>query len=874
MPAPTPRSSPTPTTSDLKQQEPGFFNGYKPPPDDAPIEDLLAYWNRWARSSYSPKQSPTVNQRLFEHGLSKPEELPSVLPIITANDTVIAKVKELYDKDQNEQLFDSSWRDSVKEWLLYRSNHFVSELAAMARKAKDSPKSGEVNKQEALVALAKVGWSDAEPLLRSLLASAQPRSSTLALSLFYQHAVEEKDLGAAEDYRRNLQQVAADRTQPGHARNTAIEALSLSEWSGRDEWYLSLFEDETLVKIEDGEYMGYAPLVPLYASDPDKWIPAMARLLESKDVTVRSVAASCLMTFQPPEVRKDVLMALLPWLSNPSWLSEKAGERTRLIQTMYMVELRESVPGLIWIVENEKDKANRSFAAYALSKYKDPRAAPALKRALADESDESNRYRIVQGLVASQGLSDTEGVQALEAYLALVNTPDGRAQLNEYSPASRFELPVSIGRTLTQTPEVYDSLVRAVLARAESLKSENRALAQDLLIIAHHWQGRQVDLDMINRIANGSADANLIAAALGRRQTMANKLLTELQGLAAADGIAPAVGAVMLDDGALVQSVLGSGDQSLQIALLACARLTQTPLPVELVGSFLRKKNPLLAKAAELYLLAEDSHEARELLWQHHPNEAFVTGWREKVPEVYDGTIDAMSKMEDKLRAELFKQDGPVEIFALLGNEEPISSVLRIYPNKAVYTEYEDQSRYRERTVSKAEVSTFTDYVTTSGLLDLGPDVALCHHGCMSRQFLMITKEKGRRVLSQPGFLGSTPFPENFTGLGYGEGAKTHYNLEKEIKGLEVLFEDPELSAVAVWQHENGQLRLFIERLDEDMEVPEAPQESDDEDEPTPEMLLEARRREIARDRARFSWRVFANRELGDVAPQPDVLFV
>ena len=796
---------------------------------------------------------------------------PNMIP---ANNANIAKIKELYDKAQNEQQFDFSWREKVKDWLLYNSTHFLSELTALARKVKDSPKGGPLAKADTLIGLAKVDWSNAEPLLRSLLASGQPRSSALALSLLYAHAVQEKDTGAEEDYRRQLQQIAADRNQPGYARNTAIETLSSSEWSGRDEWYLSQFQDETVVKLSDSDFT-FSPLNRLFTSDPDKWIPAVSRLLESKDVAVRSAAASCLMVFEAPDTRTDALLPLLPWLTNPAWLNETAGDRTRLIQMIAMIDLPESVPGLIWIVENEKRDGNytRSYAASALGRYKDPRAAPALKRALANEKDAGNRQRIIQGLFACQGVDDTEAVQALEAYLAIVKTPEGLAELNRSSANTPLELPVSIGHYLILMTQAPDSLVKAVVARAESVKTADPTLARDLLSIAHNWQGPQVDLDMINRIANGSADANMIATALTRRKTMIEKLRQELTGLAAGNDIAPGVGAVLLDDSSLAQSVLTSGDQPAQAALLACSRLTQTPLPVELVGSFLRSKNSLLAKAAELYLLADDSHEARELLRQHHPNEAFVTGWREAIPSLYEGTLDAMSKMEEKLRAELLKEGGPTEIFALVGGKEPLSSVLRIYPDKAVYTEYEDLTRYRERTVSKAEVSTFRDFLTTSNLLDQGPNVTWCHHACMSQELLVMSKEKGRRVFSQPGFLDAAPFPGNFTQFGY--SAKTHYNLEKEIKGLEVLFADDELTAIDVWQQENGQLRLFVERPEEEVEEP-AVAENDDEDEEEEDEAahIESRRRELALDLTRYSWRVFANGELGEATSRPDVYSV
>ena len=48
------------------------------------------------------------------------------------------------------------------------------------------------------------------------------------------------------------------------------------------------------------------------------------------------------------------------------------------MQKMDELEIPESVPGLIWIVENEEH--NRQWAARTLAYYKDPRAVPALKK--------------------------------------------------------------------------------------------------------------------------------------------------------------------------------------------------------------------------------------------------------------------------------------------------------------------------------------------------------------------------------------------------------------------------------------------------------------------------------------------------------------
>ncbi|HEX6046253.1 MAG TPA: HEAT repeat domain-containing protein [Pyrinomonadaceae bacterium] len=868
LPAPTPRTS-SPADTEQKPRTGEFFARKNQPPDDAPIIDLVTYWERWIWIDNRPKPSDTVIKRLRDYFLTNPEGLARFIRLFPATEETISKMKELYDRSATDEKYDPPWRDAVKNWLVFNSDCCIDELLTMARKAKDS-KNGEVNKVDALVALAKLDWTNAEPLLRSLMGSGQPRSSTLALSLLYSHAAQENDSGAAENYRRMLQQIAVNAAQPGYARFTAIQALALSEWSGRDEWYLNLFQDESILSLEDGNST-YAPLITLFQSDPEKWIPAVARLLESKEMTVRIAAASCLMVFKAPDARKDALLPLLPWLSNPAWITDKANERVQLIQTLGFIDVPESVPGLIAAVESKDEPPyTRSYAGLALARYEDPRAAPALKKALATERDEGNRQRLLGGLVASGGLPDEEGLEALEAYIVKARTPEGQALVNEYAgQITRLELPVSIGKFLSMMQEAPASLVRTVLARAENLKKQDPAMAQSLLEIAHRWQGPQVDLDMINRIANGTADAKMISSALGRRQNMVEKHRPELEGLAAASGIAPGIGAVMLDDAYLAQSVLASGEESTQAALLACSRLMQTPLPVDVVGSFLGSKNKLLAQAAELYLLANDSQEARALLWRHHPNEAYITGWREAAPVIMSGSLDAMAKMEEKLRAELFKEHGPVEIFALISSDEPYSRVLRVYRDKAVYTDYEDPARYRERTVPAAEVSAFKDKVTANGLLELGPNIEWCHHGCTAQQFLAISKEKGRRVFSQIGFIDNRVVIGLFDDLGVGPGIKTHYNVEKEIKGLEVLFDDPELTALDVWQ-QDGQLRLYIERPEEEEEPQQSTNSDDDEDEDRSARFLEEMRRDITRDRARYSWRVFANDKLGDVTLRPD----
>jgi HEAT repeat protein len=75
------------------------------------------------------------------------------------------------------------------------------------------------------------------------------------------------------------------------------------------------------------------------------------------------------------------------------------------MQKMDEVEVPESVPGLIRIVEHDGGSF-ASYAARSLAHYKDPRGVPALKKTLAEEDDENYRHNILRGLIAFGGLSE------------------------------------------------------------------------------------------------------------------------------------------------------------------------------------------------------------------------------------------------------------------------------------------------------------------------------------------------------------------------------------------------------------------------------------------------------------------------------------
>ena len=868
LPAPMPRSAVLPpgATAETKEvRPPNFYNPDNAPPDDALLEDLLDYWTRWGERSGRPVPSDTTKKRLLEACASDIQRLPPLIALFSYDESTSKTIKELYDQASSEQLLDEYYLDKIKKWLVFNSKFFLNDLYALASKVKDNVEGGNVRNDNALVALARVDWQTAESLVQSLADGNQPRSSALAVSLLYRQAISTKDSDVEEKYRKRLKTIASDRTAPASARDTSIDALSLTDWSGRDDWYLSLLADDSLRELFDGS-SGYTPLMTLFDRDPDKWIPVMTRLVESKDRAVQQAAASCLVNYATFKARRDAILPVLRWLSDPAWLEFRGSRRAWFMQTMSNLDMPESVPGLIWIIENEPD--NSHWAARTLAHYKDPRAVPVLKKALL-QSNEEYRRLILRELIPAGGLPDSEAVAALEDYAAMRMTPEGREQVDRSRSFNEepLPLPVSIGKYLTTIIDVPGSLARSVLARAESLKKTNPAMAESLLTIANKWRSRDIDLDMIHRIADGTADANTLATALSRSADLRETVGGELQILLQRSDEVAGIGAVFLNDSQMAQTILSSGNKPAQIGLLASARLTQTPLAVELVGKLLSNKNPLLALAAERYLLAEDSKEARKLLWQHHPEQAFVTGWRENVELLGGDNVEGMAKEEEKLRAELFKEEGPLEILALVSNHTSYSRVLRIFANKAVYTHYEDEARYRERVVSKAELANFKEFVTTAGLSNSGPVIEYCHHNCWLSEFVSLRKDEAWRVFSQAGSGNWNDIPDNFELLLRGEGMKIHYELEKQIKGLEVLYTDEVLQVKDVWQR-GDEVRIFVERLEteEEMKARYADRGGEDDE----GARAERRRQAIAQEQARFSWRKLIGDKAADMAAQPE----
>jgi len=299
----------------------------------------------------------------------------------------------------------------------------------------------------------------------------------------------------------------------------------------------------------------------------------------------------------------------------------------------------------------------------------------------------------------------------------------------------------------------------------------------------------------------------------------------ELQSLAAASGASRGIAAVLLDDEALAQKVLNSEDLLAQFALLACARLTQMALPLAQVSAFFGSRNADLALAAECYLLAEDSPEARHLMLEGRPNAAFITGWREN----YSRNLDAIARVEEGLRAEILQDNGPLEIYALLVNNKHGHHILRVYPNRAVYTFYEDASRYLQRAIAQADLAQFKGFITNNNLAEMGPQFSHCHV-CSDSQYLSLTRQGGRRVFSHQEILGWRTIIANFELLGQGDGREVYYYIAGEIKGLKILYKSEAARALDVWQ-QGADLHVLVKRDATSEEIKEERKEIETEDE-------------------------------------------
>ena len=896
LPAPPPVSKSTDENGEERQRPEEFYDKKNVPPDDAPIEDLIDFWKRqnFIDDSHSNKIKPTDKTlaRLVELIRENPGNLSKFLYLLPINPENTAIVKNIYETQISN--FDDTWREAIKMWLKFNSSYFFYELYAEANNARDHRIYKTVDKQEQLRALAKVDWEKAESLLEKLEADRNnSRTAFYAKRLIYEHAIKEKDSATIEKYRSEFQKIVENKSATGIERDDALEALIQNkEWQGQEDWYLSLFEDETLIKLTLGESTMTNPLDGIVYKNPDKWIPEIVKLVGNKNRTIHNSAVQALIQFQNRTARKDALEPLLPWLSNPEWAD--VDDRLRLVQSMGFIDMPESIPGLIWTVENAD--YDSKYAADALVRYKDARAVPALKIALTKADSEDDRPYFYRALIASNGFSVDEQLAAIETYAEKISTPEGYKEVEEkyFGYDEVLPLQISIGKYLAKQTEPNENLIVRLIEQQKILQKEKPEVAKILSGIMSKWQGRLIDLKMLDRIGDGRADIETIIGALVRRKELKERVANELYQMRGKSGLASGIAACLLEDESDLVSAFHSENLETRIATLACARLLRKSLPVREVGAMLDSPNKLLALAAERYLESEDSPEARQLVLSKHPNEAIILGARTsfnpaKQPEFpamlgrLFASVDAtygnylrpetadfagLDKFEDKLRDEIKANLDLLEIYTIVP-----SYVVRVYKDKVVFTLLEDKARYYEGVLKKEQFEDLKRFLTESNLEETPPIFGNCHYNCGTFEYARFNRNGGRRFFAYTAFESFIGIRTKFQTLGASDSMKLHYYLQNKIKNLEVLSTDKKFLPRAVWKT-GDDFRVLVSDEERKSQIEDEIAKLDKIDDANEDLDYEirgknARQRRIDRAFEHYEWLEFKNGKLGGAVDEP-----
>lgn len=461
LPAPPP---PNPLAAAYRSRDKNFYDKFKPPSDDAPIEELLDYWKTRSDSYAALGANPSPSERTLERIKAEIEKnhdlLTTYVNIFPDGEESAKFMTNLLENEGAEGAYDKDERAAIHSWLKMHTALYSSELAKEAEGVRDSAEY--LTSQDELLALTRVDFEKAEPIINRLYGDSTNRvSQVLAKWALYRHALDTNSIDV-DRYRDELKAVVGDRSATPGMRDLALDALSKEkEWPGRDEWYFSLFDDETLIdlKVNGASYTGLTTL--MYYVPDDKFTDRLLELLKSDNKAVRANAVRNLL-LKLDGGKIEVVRALVPLLDDPSWAQNGASSRYTLVSKLGEVEVPESVPGLIRILDEKRsatvanantmasnsavpgvnvaNMANtklpalantnsayaasytyedenvyplRSAAVTALGKQKDPRAVPALRRVLG-QVEYYEQSAVVRAMIACKGFTVAEQLDGLE----------------------------------------------------------------------------------------------------------------------------------------------------------------------------------------------------------------------------------------------------------------------------------------------------------------------------------------------------------------------------------------------------------------------------------------------------------------------------
>jgi len=686
-----------------------------PPDVSAPVEELARYWARFVPDRLPP---PAVRERLVETIERQPRYVENLVQAFPPRADVCRRLAGFEEAGQ------------VAEWMLHHCASHRARLVAAAGKVKDAE--GYVSGGDELEALARADWTKAEPLLKRLAASPEPRTRALALALRYEHAPDAAGRVA-------LESIAGDASAPGAARARAFEALGKVAGDGFEDWLVARMRDASLAGLKDGHYT-LSPVEDVVEHDPDQWIPVMTRLLSSNNRTVRSLAASALGRFHLEKARADAIAPLIPWISQPDWAEDFSSTRLSVVLSVVRLGLRDAIPHLVRAVANDHEGDGiRSSAAEALAEFGGGIGRKAMFAALQGMRGGRDRASVAGALVRSGGLTPAERARGLEAFASVgVRGLDGK---DLGKPGSTDAV---IGLYISKEMHDDEEVAALVAARVQELEATQPKLAESLVAAVQWWTSPSARTLRMRSIENGSADATLLAAALMRRYGGPDR--AALGRLEAAGGMRAGIAAVISGE---TGKVLAGSDRDAQRALLAGSRLIGEPLPLEAVGK-LFGHSPQLDAAAEAWLIAEDSARARAMVQRRHPGELLILGLRPH-SEPGSGVFTAFATWEQGLlgRFKASKADELIALFAAGTWIKPVAiAELTIHGKTATLS-----SEGRRVPLDPAALADLRTFLTATRFDDLRSLLNDGAYDGVQYEYVHLTRTGGRRVfMNNPGF--------------------------------------------------------------------------------------------------------------------------
>jgi hypothetical protein len=617
------------------------------------------------------------------------------------------------------------------------SGQFHEELVAAATAVHEQ--NGIVEGAEELQALAQLDWTAAEPILKKDAADPAPRLRALALSLIYTHLAEGGSTTRLEALRRPLQAIVVDTKMPGYARNTALQAVMATDWPERAAWYQGLFADPSLVSVEDGA-THYAPLAETASITPSLWQAPIQAMLGSPDRAIHNAAANTLAQMTGGTLtRTELAIILVPWLEDSNWAESVGDSRARAVAVASELRVKAAEKGLLSIAGHDPSLPLRLAAAEGLVRLRSEAAVGPLKTLL-ETNDEHQRTHVADLLVESDGLTDEEIANALEAY-ALFTTAPPEQSANRRIGVSGIPALVSIGEAYARRGAVErDHAATLVMKRADALSKTNAPAAALLRSVVWKWPVPSIDALIVLRLGAGDLDPAMVAAALDRRELLGRQMAGPLAVVTQRNSAVAGVAVLLLGDRAGEVRLLESPNTEAKRGLLAAARLASESLPVSDVVALMKGRDAKLALAAEKYLEGEDSRGAREALMARHAGEARLYGWRPAGAEAHA----SLDKWEEELRASVRSgQWDDVYGLAITGSSgrEDQHIVVKSHGDQA--TLFKDG---KERPMTAEQVAELHNFLATRSMDDAPPLDAFKTHGPVM-EYVHLTRNGGRRVI-------------------------------------------------------------------------------------------------------------------------------